>query len=315
VVNNPGEWSPETSASKSTVPERYTVPEPIDRELGIVSNCWKVQLDGGQSLDELIASAADRGYRRVELRQGCLGAYEADVANSGSSVAARARLGRLSQRFSPVRLSLAVSLPIFGGSIGAADPRFQTALEAEMALARGDSPQLRLVDIDTRAERLDENAKITAVETIAAMTRTVREAGGWLAIEHAYQAWADFRAVMQLSRDQFSREQLSREQLGASAHHLRCCFDPCNLLLTEPPSTIPGIVDSIAPGDVSMIHLKQRRDGLIQPDVSEGDLDWPLLVRSLDSHGHRGPWLFEVAPHGKIWDNLRRSAGFLFGSE
>ena len=280
------------------------MPDQTVRELGIVSNCWKVQLDGGQSLDDLIALAVDRGFRSVELRQGCLGEYEADVAGTASSGPARGRLAKLSHRFSSVRFNLAVSLPCFGGDFRTDDPRFGGALSAAVALARGGPPQLRLVDTETRTRELDKSEIIAAGDVIAAMTRTLVEAGGQLSIEHAYQSWAGF----------WSAIQSARHQLGESARHLRCCFDPCNLLLTEPSESVPAIVDSVTPEDVSMIHLKQRRDGRIQPDVADGDLDWPRLLQSLDRHRHRGPWMFEVAPHAEIWENLRCSAEFLFGT-
>lgn len=280
------------------------MPDQTDRELGIVSNCWKLQLDGGQSLDDLIVLAVGRGFRAVELRQGCLGEYEPDVAGAASSAPARERLAGLSQRFPAVRFNLAVSLPCFSGDFRADDSRFHGALAATVALARGGRPQLRLVDTETRTRELDNSEIIAAGDVIAAMTRAVVEAGGQLSIEHAYQSWAGF----------WSAIQAARHRLGESARHLRCCFDPCNLLLTEPPESVSEIVDSIAPEDVSMIHLKQRRDGQIQPDVADGDLDWPQLLQSLDRHRHRGPWLFEVAPHAEIWENLRRSAEFLFGT-
>ena len=280
------------------------MPDQTDRELGIVSNCWKTQLDGGQSLDDLIVMAVDRGFHSVELRQGCLGEYEPDVAAAASSAPARERLAGLSQRFPAVRFNLAVSLPCFGGDFRADDSRFGGALSAAVALARGGHPQLRLVDTETRARELDENAIIAAGDVIAAMTRMLVEAGGQLSIEHAYQSWAGFGSAIQSAR----------HKLAESARHLRCCFDPCNLLLTEPPESVGVIVDSIAPEDVSMIHLKQRRDGQIQPDVSVGDLDWPRLLQSLDRHRHRGPWLFEVAPHAEVWEKLRCSVEFLFGN-
>ena len=57
------------------------------RVLGIVSNCWKIQLDRGQTLDVLIEQAVRQGLRAVELRQGCLGEYESALADDVSSAA------------------------------------------------------------------------------------------------------------------------------------------------------------------------------------------------------------------------------------
>ena len=64
---------------------------------------------------------------------------------------------------------------------------------------------------------------------------------------------------------------------------LRFCFDPCNLLLTEQAEDIADIVESVSLDDVSMIHVKQRRDGRVQPDVGDGDLNWSRLLESLEA--------------------------------
>lgn len=279
------------------------MPESAECVLGIVSNCWKVQLDNGTSLETLVEQAVDEGFRAVELRQGCLGEYESIVMPDGSADNDCERFTALSQRFRGVSFNLAVSLPCFGGHLRGDDPRFRAAFAAAHALAPSRSPHLRLVDTQTRTPRLSADAISEAGKVIADMTNTLVNAGGQLSVEHAYQCWDDFWSAMQQAR----------RHLGSSALQLRCCFDPCNLLLTEPPASIGSIVDSVVPDDVSMIHLKQRREGQIQPDVARGDLDWPQLLQSLQRRGHRGPWLFEVAPDVAIWQNLRRSANY-FGS-
>ena len=43
---------------------------------GIVSNCFRTQLDSGTALEDLLGEASRRGYRAIELRQGCLGEFE-----------------------------------------------------------------------------------------------------------------------------------------------------------------------------------------------------------------------------------------------
>ena len=45
-------------------------------QVGLVSNCWKTQLEQGQDLVELLDRAGERGLRAIELRQGCLGRFE-----------------------------------------------------------------------------------------------------------------------------------------------------------------------------------------------------------------------------------------------
>jgi sugar phosphate isomerase/epimerase len=279
------------------------MPEHASRELGIVSNCWKVQLDQGQSLEALIEHAVARGFRNIELRQGCLGTFESAVAVVGSTNAARDSLARLSRQFPDATFNLAVSVPYAGGELRENDPRLLVALDAATTLAAENPPHLRLVDTDTRSPHLNDDSITQTADVVAAMTMKLVDAGGRLSIEHAYQSWSVYASIMQQAR----------QRLGTHAPNLQCCFDPCNLLLTETPQSVPTIVDVVTPKDVSMIHLKQRRDGQIQPDVSDGDLDWHQLLRSLDVRGHCGPWLFEVAPHAEIWSNLRRSIDFLFG--
>ncbi len=271
--------------------------------LGIVSNCWKVQLDEGQTLKELIDEAARRGFGAIELRQGFLGEYESCVANAQCSAGARSELADLSSQFPAVEFNLAVSLPIFGGPPLDDDARFVGAMSASMALARDGRPHLRLVDTETRIPKLNDDQVAQAGAALAAMTRLLVIVDGFLSIEHAYQSWSDF----------WSTFQQARRELDHAAARLRCCFDPCNLLLTESLTTVPEVVQLIRPGDVSMIHLKQRAGGQIQPEVAAGDLDWALLMRMLLGQDHQGPWLFEVAPHSDIWGNLDRSIRRLFG--
>ncbi len=106
----------------------------------------------------------------------------------------------------------------------------------------------------------------------------------------------------------------ARRRLGERSSRLRLCFDPCNLLLTERADEVANIVESVQPEDVSMIHVKQRKDGQVQPDIGDGDLDWPRLLETLRLRGHVGPVLFEVAPHVDMWANLESGIARLFGA-
>lgn len=265
--------------------------------IGIVSNCWRVQFDQGQSLFSLISEASQRGFRAIELRQGSLGEFESVVAEAANSESARNCLRLLREQFPEIEFDLAASLPIFGEAIAVDDPRFRDALAATQCVASAESPHLRLVDITTRTRDLDELSIQCAASNLSKMTERLIEVGGRLSVEHAYQSWSSFRAVLNAAR--FS--------LGRHADRLRCCFDPCNLLLTESSAKIPSIVESVARSEVSMIHLKQSCNGQILTDLSDGQLSWDLLLHSLKGRGHQGPWLFEVAPDDRVWDNLERS--------
>lgn len=277
------------------------MPDQTTRNLGIVSNCWKTQLDRGETLESLIGRAQHEGFRAVELRQGCLAEYETAAAEAQSSKVACDQLAGLSRRHPAIHLNLAVSLPFFGGSLAEDDPRILHAVAAAQELARDGKPHLRVVDAETRTRSPDEASITHAVALLRALTMKLVSAGGMLSIEHGHQNWPVFWSTL---------SQVRRE-LGSEASQLRVCLDPCNLLMTEPPESIARIVASRNPADVAMIHLKQRRDGQIQPDVADGDLDWRELRMLLQNH-HSSPWLYEVAPHPNVWMNLKRSTEFLF---
>lgn len=258
--------------------------------LGLVSNCWKVQLDSGISLDSLMTEAVRRGMTVIELRQGSLGEYEAGP----TCVPQGDRLAELARRFSEVRLNVALSLPCLGGELSREDFLFLAGRSSAMALANGQSPHLRLVDLQTRPEQCLASSIESAARRLVELTAAMIEVEGVLSIEHARQPWSWFDSVMRAAR----------RRLGERSSRLRLCFDPCNLLLTERAEDVVGIVESVAPKDVSMIHIKQRRDGQVQPNLGDGDLDWPKLLRMLRRRGHTGPVLLEIAPHAEVWSNL-----------
>jgi sugar phosphate isomerase/epimerase len=272
--------------------------------IGIVSNCWKVQLDQGQSLIKLIDQAFACGFLVIELRQGYLGEFEADFAEAHRSESSRQRIAELSKRFPTIDFDLAIDVPFFDGQRQLDSGHFSASFEAAKCLAHQNAPHLRLVDTSTRSRDPDPNTIEAAIDVLTKMAHRLIHEGGCLSVEHAYQSWDAFQFVMTRTR----------QQLGSDADRLRCCFDPCNLLFTEPPERIPAIVDSISSVEVSMIHIKQRQHGLIQPIVSDGDLLWPSLLESLTAHRHHGPWLFEIAPDTNVWSHLEQSRQFVLKS-
>ena len=268
-------------------------------ELGLVSNCWKFQLDSGIELDSLIAEAVRRGLTVIELRQGSLGEYE-----DGAACAPQAdQLADLGRRFPDVRFNVALSLPCLSGELSRNDSLFLAGRAAALAMANEESPHLRLVDLQTRPDQCSETSIEAAAHGIVELTQAMIDVDGILSIEHSRQPWTWFDAVMRAAR----------RQLGEQRSRLRLCFDPCNLLLTERAEDVVGIVESVRPDDVSMIHIKQRRNGQVQPDVGDADLDWPRLLESLRHRGHSAPVLFEVAPHVDVWANLEDGIVRLFG--
>ncbi|GDY10357.1 hypothetical protein LBMAG52_38450 [Planctomycetia bacterium] len=274
----------------------------IDRPwpLGLVSNCWKVQLDSGIELDALIADAVQRGLTVIELRQGCLGEYEAGQA----CVPQVDRLVELARGFPDVQFNVALSLPCLGGELSRKDLLFLTGRSAAVTLANGQPPHLRLVDLQTLAGNCSESSVEASARGLAELTEAMIEVDGILSIEHSRQPWPWFESVMSAAR----------RRLGERNSRLRLCFDPCNLLLTERAEDVAGIVESIDPNDVSMIHVKQRMDGQVQATVGDGDLDWPRLLETLRRRSHSAPVLFEIAPHVEVWTNLESGIARLFGA-
>ncbi len=258
--------------------------------LGLVSNCWKTQLDVGVGLDSLIVEAEQRGLSVIELRQTCIGDYE-----DGPSFTPNAtRLTQLQTRFQHIQFNIALSLPCLSGSLLSDDLLFVAGKNAAVALAGSHAPHLRLVDLQTPTDQCTAESVEHAACRLAELTLSLKEVGGILSIEHAWQPWSWFCAVLWAAR----------KRLGNGADQLRLCFDPCNLLLTEPIQDFDGIVASVELSGLSMIHIKQRRDGKIQPDLTAGDLHWPSLISQLVAREYCGPILFEIAPHTDVWSHL-----------
>ena len=62
---------------------------------------------------------------------------------------------------------------------------------------------------------------------------------------------------------------------------------------------------------LSMMHLKQRRDGSIVPAICEGDVDWAAELEAVKQINYCGPFLFEIAPHENVWEYLEGSRVYL----
>lgn len=274
----------------------HTMPEGT-WPMGLVSNCWRVQLENGVSLGVLIAEAVRRMLTVIELRQGSLGEFESGPNN----VPDAGRLANLVREFPMVQFNVAIAGPYLSGSVPRSESLFVAGRDAAMALANGHRPHLRLVDLQTQAEQCLDSSVEAAARGLIELTEAMIEVEGTLSIEHARQPWPWFDSVMTAAR----------RKLGAQCSWLQLCFDPCNLLLTEKTDEVTHIVESVHPEDVSMIHVKQRRDGQVQPDFGAGDLDWPKLLDTLRRRGHSGPVLFEIAPHVDVWTNLENAIACL----
>ena len=263
--------------------------------LGLVSNCWRIQLAEGVPLQALIADADARGFRAVELRQGSLGEME----TGDPPLPDPQQLTDLPTRFPSVRFNVAVNVPFCDASLTSADPVFNAGRWTAQAVAGESPPHLRLVDLTTTDV---SPGNIDAVAgCVADLTRAMAEIDGVLSIENSRQPWNQIRGVFDAAR----------QHLGSDADRLRLCFDPCNLLTPDDDVSIPATIAALDPGELSMVHLKQRRDGPIRPAVCDGDVDWQAALAALGEIGYSGPFLFEVDSHPRLWDFLAGSIEYL----
>ena len=267
---------------------------------GIVSNCWQSQLAAGVSLEDLIAGASRRGYRTIELRQGCLGAFE--TANREPIAE---RLAEFPSMFPGVRFNVAIEQAFLSPERRIDDAIFAAGKWAAAAVAGETPPHLRLVDLATSnadwASIDVREAVEDAAARIAGLTKVMIGIDGVLSLEHARQSWRLFRFVFDAAR----------KHLGRDANRLKICFDPCNLLFADDDTAPVTVTASLAPDEISMVHFKQRADGEIRPTLDSGDVDWNGVCAALIKIGYSGAGLFEIPPTENIWENLETSRDFL----
>jgi len=265
--------------------------------LGIVSNCWKAQLAAGIELDALLDAAREHGYQTIELRQGALGRYERG-AESRPDVSA---LAQLPQRFPDLRFNIALAIPYLSPKITANDELFQLGMASAKALAGAFSLHLRLVDLATTPEQLRAAPEAETAALLADLAAALSEAGGMLSLENSRQDWGRFMSTVRAAR----------ERLGSHAASLKICFDACNLLHAADHPEPALAVRELTPRMVAMIHFKQARDGVTQPLVADGDIDWRAQLAHWRTVGYDGPGLFEIAPHADVWQHLSQSRRYV----
>jgi sugar phosphate isomerase/epimerase len=274
-------------------------------DFGIVSNCWRVQLEAGKTLDELLAKAEEHGYGHIELRQGCLGAYERiEVEGALPEVDA---LARLPASFPRLRFNLALALPFLGAEMGPETPLFQAGVRGAVALAGAGTAHLRLVDTETAAEAVTPTEETRIAPRLAGLASTCADRGAVLSVENARQPWAALRRIVARAR----------QALGSSASALGFCYDPCNLLSAADRPDPQRETAHLRADEIALFHLKQSRSGTLLPAVEPGEIDWPAQLTALRRIGYVGPRLFEIAPGPDVWEQLARSrryAGEISGS-
>jgi sugar phosphate isomerase/epimerase len=264
---------------------------------GVVSNCWRAQLEVGVSLEALIAEAERRGYNHVELRQGCLGAYET-AAEGGPRPDAEA-LRHLPRRFPRLQFNLAMALPYLGGGVTPATPLFEAGLRGAIAVRGSETAHLRLVDTETAPETAIGEEETEA--RLAALAAACAARGAILSVENARQPWGALRRLLDRARD----------RLGTACGALRLCYDPCNLLAAADRPDPRVETARLRADEIMLFHLKQAEAGSPLPVVGPGAIDWPAQWAALQQIDYTGPRLFEIPPGPDIWERLDESRRFL----
>jgi len=265
--------------------------------LGIVSNCWRVQLDEREPMDSLIAVALRRDYRTIELRQGCLGRYERGIDRMPDADA----LAELPRRFPEATFNIALSFPYCSELTALDDRLFVAGVDAAEAVAGRHAVHLRLVDLTTTAEQAAANVVADVSARLAALAESLARKGGVLSIENSRQPWHWTLSVLRAAK----------RILGTHSRHLRLCYDPCNLLMAPDVTNCGAATRSLAADELSSVHAKQQHAGQVLPKVADGDIDWAEQSRALAAMDYQGAILFEVAPDKAIWENLEVSRSYL----
>lgn len=264
--------------------------------LGIVSNCWRVQLDEGSPIEALIERSLKIGLRHFELRQGSLGDCE-----TCDRVPLPDRLAKVTDRFVEATFDLAVEMPVVTGAAPFDVDFAKRCVEAVVALASpkaNSNPHLRIVDL-AGSSAATGPSRANCVSELERLFKLLRQASASavLSLEHSRQPWPGFRDLFDAAR---------------SGVDLKLCFDPCNLWLCDDEPPVEAILDSISVETISMLHVKQRDvdSPSVLTGLDRGLVPWPDPLRQLERAGYAGPILLETAPCHDVFDqtetNCRR---------
>lgn len=263
---------------------------------GLVSNVWRTQLRAGADLFDLIAVAADQDFRVFELRQKSLGNYESPT-NHLPDIASIALNTR---NFSAFEFIASYEVPFLNPITTALHSNFIAATKLACAVAVNQQPHIRIVDLETTDQDLSVWSVLKVSAVIVALVRSVSKFDGILSLENASQSWGFLENAVTIARN----------KLGEDSHRLRICFDPANLALKRNTTELISVMESLSSEKLGMLHLKQRKQGIVDYQFREGDIDWKLLVSIAAQRNLLGRCLFEIAEHEDLWSNLDASSKY-----
>jgi len=264
--------------------------------LGLVSNCWRKQLQANTPLEDLIAEAVHRGFGAVELRQTCLGEFETKT----ECIPDAEMLARLPSQFGHMHFNVAMALPFLSPEVNPAGSVFQAGLSAALGVSGRFTPHLRLVDLTTHIAEMDMLEIDAATTAMVALADAAAEAGVELSVENSIQPWNRFRKII--------NRVLSQCRNGS---RFRLCYDPANLLLQPDPISPGEVTRSLKAHELSMVHFKQRAKEGFLDSLRDGDIDWSEQLGALAQMEFCGPALFEIESSSNIWQCLDASRQYL----
>lgn len=313
--------------------------------LAAISNAWTDQLlANGGDLQPLVAEAAARGARHVELRMGSLGAGEVGTGSRGTGYQpgdighagdpqwrpVLPVLAGLAAAHPQLTFNLAVSFKIYGGDSEPAqvDPRGEQlalAIEAAALLGRPPTPlppdwplisswcgpHLRIVDPAHFGGPGGAWGSWEAEEDVPeAAVATVAAVAARVISEHCLRLSIEnsgqpFRSMGLLL--QRCRRRLPAEQ----AAELGLCFDPTNPVMSDMPGDALAELAELPPDMLMLAHFKQCAGRSMIPKVADGDVDFRRYLRVLDRAKYCGPLVFENPPHPAALENLSESFDYI----
>lgn len=265
-------------------------------QLGIVTNCWKYELDQGVPLVACLDQAVEHGLVAIELRQTALG----DLESTDRCFPAVEQLAEVTQRYPGLCFDYAMGLSFLSGELSSADDLVDQACQAAVAVAGEARPHLRLVDVSTIAAEIRQCEESTVQELVGLVQR-MDQVGGILSVENCRQPWDDLWRIVQRSR----------EQLGSLGDQLKICFDPANFGFVPEAGDSLAALSQLRAHDLSMVHLKQIKEAVVLPELVTGEVDWRAHLSELKQRDYQGPFLFEMAPGPDCWQRLEAAKLYL----
>ncbi len=270
-------------------------------KLGAITNSWREHLES-ESIESLVAQAAERGAMHIELRQTCLGDCETGEGDNWQPNIAN--LKALVAQHPKMSFNLAVAYPCLSQDAQPKSELFQSMLDAAVAVSP-DAPHLRMVDPARFDSLWDAPADIpdTAM-SISALVQEGATRGVTLSMENSGQPIRSLAMLVQAVRDALP---------GGEGMMLGLCPDPTNQLRIDAGSDPVGEVEALPVDMIKTIHFKQTRGGEAIPTVDSGDVDCRRQLKALQDKGYAGPAIMEIPPHEDVFDNLSASFAYLSG--